>query len=647
MTTNLKFDKDKLGLKCNIQSHTPWLQRLPPKALKRVGLTESDVKQQLPVAQKDCLEQLIKAVLREQLYPTSIALPANFTIPLWKRKCLLVIQNLRPATLGQFRQAGKIILAKDKVQTQEIIDHPNRLLQVLVDEMENNDPKGVGRFSQELDDSIRNNALTLAYREKWRRRLLEEMSCAGAENFWRWNIQRLSAQDLSIFWEQWGCVGHPFHPNKKSKIGLCPEEVLALSPDFEATVNIRLAALKNVVAHAETCHSLDVAEWFSLNFPEWYQSWRETLLEQGINPNDYTPLPVHPWQADNILPKLFPDLIKTKTLVLLDDVELSTKPTMSFRTMIPELDSSQPHIKLPTAIQMTSALRTVSPRSCELGPRISQLVESILIKENGFNQSLYSLSEQLGIHLESNTEQEDQLAKHLSCILRTNPHQIVKQDEIVVPVATLLADSIDSQTPLLIEILKSQEGNLLSITKYFLQDYACKLLDATLCLYFKYGISLEAHQQNSLAVFNRDGEFSYFFIRDFGGIRIHLPTLQASGNSFKMHRDRLTVTDDLAVVRNKVIHTVFICHLGELVMALGNYFERDDHEFWKIIREQAEQTFNHLKYLLTTQQQHDEWQAFFKEGWSIKALTRMRLEVEADYIHFHIDNPLNTENFSV
>lgn len=305
MTTNLKFDKDKLGLKCNIQSHTPWLQRLPPKALKRVGLTESDVKQQLPVAQKDCLEQLIKAVLREQLYPTSIALPANFTIPLWKRKCLLVIQNLRPATLGQFRQAGKIILAKDKVQTQEIIDHPNRLLQVLVDEMENNDPKGVGRFSQELDDSIRNNALTLAYREKWRRRLLEEMSCAGAENFWRWNIQRLSAQDLSIFWEQWGCVGHPFHPNKKSKIGLCPEEVLALSPDFEATVNIRLAALKNVVAHAETCHSLDVAEWFSLNFPEWYQSWRETLLEQGINPNDYKPLPVHPWQADNIYPSYF------------------------------------------------------------------------------------------------------------------------------------------------------------------------------------------------------------------------------------------------------------------------------------------------------------------------------------------------------
>jgi siderophore synthetase component len=57
---------------------------------------------------------------------------------------------------------------------------------------------------------------------------------------------------------------------------------------------------------------------------------------------------------------------------------------------------------------MTSALRTVSPRSCELGPRISQLIDDILIKENNFNQRFYALSEQLGIHLASHNEQQDQ-----------------------------------------------------------------------------------------------------------------------------------------------------------------------------------------------------------------------------------------------
>lgn len=640
--TNLKEIPPEL----NQSSHDNWLKNLPQKTLMETGLTKNDIKYQLPAAQMDCLTQLIKAILREHIYPTSVVLPANFTIPLWKQKRILMIQDLYPTSLGQFRHTGQVVLAADNIHRKEIIDNPNQLLEILVDELEKNDPKGARNFHHELKDSTRNHALALAYRKQWRQSLLNQMSEAGHKNFWSWNIQRLCASDLSIFWEQWGCVGHPFHPNKKSKIGLQPADVITLSPDFEAQVNVRLAAIKNELAHTESSQGLNANQWFSNNFPDWYQTWCDELQQKGFDYADYTPIPVHPWQADNILPSLFSELIKDKSLLLLNNVGLETKPSMSFRTMIPQQDSNLPHIKLPTAIQMTSAMRTVSPRSCELGPRISQLIDNILVEENSFNQSFYALSEQLGIHLNSHNEQQDQKAKHLSCILRTNPHQIAKQNEIAVPVATLLADSIDAQTPLLIEILKSHSNDPLSAAKSFLKDYSHKLLEATLCLYFKYGISLEAHQQNSLAVFNQNGKFSYFLIRDFGGIRIHLPTLQASGHNFKMHRDRLTVSDDIAVVRNKVIHTVFICHLGELVMALGNYFDKDDQEFWLIIREQAEQIFNQLKHLLTEQQQQDEWQAFFTDSWSIKALTRMRLEADADYIHFNVDNPLKQENVS-
>jgi siderophore synthetase component len=639
------LDLRTINPESNQRKHDDWLNNLPKESLKKIGLTKYDIKQQLPAAKSDCFTQLIKAILREHIYPTSIQLLANFTIPLWKQKRLLVIQDLHPTSLGQFRNTGQVILAADHCYNKKIINDPNELLKTLVSELEKNDPKGVEYFHKELSDSIRNQALALAYRKQWRQRLRAEMLKTGDKNFWHWNAQRVSTADLSIFWEQWGCVGHPFHPNKKSKIGLQPKDVLALSPDFEAEVNIRLAAIKNNLVHTESSQNLSATQWFSNNFPDWYQAWCDELQQRGLNCDNYTPIPVHPWQADNILPNLFSELIGNKNLLLLNNIELKTKPSMSFRTMIPQINSDQPHIKLPTAIQMTSAMRTVSPRSCELGPRISQLIDDILRKENSFNHSFYALSEQLGIHLISNDEQQDQKAKHLSCILRTNPHQVAKENEIVVPVATLLADSIDEQTPLLIEILRHQSNDPLSAAKSFLQDYSQKLLQATLCLYLKYGISLEAHQQNSLAVFNQDGEFCSFLVRDFGGIRIHLSTLEASGHQFKMHRDRLTVSDDIAVVRNKVIHTVFICHLGELVMALASYFDKSDQEFWLIIRDQAEQIFNQLKHLLTEQQQQDEWNAFFTDNWSIKALTRMRLEADADYIHFDVDNPLKQESF--
>jgi len=609
------------------------------------GLSKDLVEQKTTVARQHCLKQLVKAILRESLYSTAINQPSHITIALWKQHSLLSIANVQRASLGLFRQMGDITLLKEGDSQPEVIEDPVALLHLLEREISQSPSNDAQQVTEELANSIENHALSLAFRERWRDRLMDQMKRSNSANFWSY-LCKLPAQQGLVLLEQWGCVGHPFHPNHKSKMGLTLQQVLALSPDFEASFEVSFAALQLQQLTTE-CYDGNPGNdqsaaraWLKESFPDIFTQWQEELRACDLDPDQYLPIPVHPWQAQHILAKKFSDLILKKQLVLTGP-SLTTAPAMSFRTMIPT--GTTPHIKLPVAIQMTSAIRTVSPRSCEMGPRISRLINRVLESENHFGNSLYILPEQLGIHLNSDSEKGDLQAKHLSVLFRANPLSQLSDDEIAIPVASLLVDSPMSNVPLFMDIIRhnAQTADLPQATE-FLRQYANTLLCGTLNLYFKYGIALEAHQQNSIAVFKRSGQLSHFQMRDFGGIRIHQRTLARSGHQLPLHRDRLTVIGEQGVVRQKIIHTVFVCHLGEMVMKLGKIFNLPDSHFWNVIKEPALQQVNAVKGVLDDEQWGKEYQAFFIKPWSIKALTRMRLDDAAGDIYVDMENPFNS-----
>ncbi|MGT2434371.1 IucA/IucC family protein [Cupriavidus basilensis] len=72
--------------------------------------------------------------------------------------------------------------------------------------------------------------------------------------------------------EQWGTGGHPWHPAYKTRLGLAPEQVIELSPEFEAQVPIGVVA---VAAHRLQVTTMEgvqpYAHWFAATFPK---PWR-------------------------------------------------------------------------------------------------------------------------------------------------------------------------------------------------------------------------------------------------------------------------------------------------------------------------------------------------------------------------------------
>ena len=61
----------------------------------------------------------------------------------------------------------------------------------------------------------------------------------------------MSKNQQLAFLEQWGVVGHIYHPGSKTKIGLSKFEDILYSQEFENEVNIIFGAIHKNIAYIE------------------------------------------------------------------------------------------------------------------------------------------------------------------------------------------------------------------------------------------------------------------------------------------------------------------------------------------------------------------------------------------------------------
>ena len=77
-----------------------------------------------------------------------------------------------------------------------------------------------------------------------------------------------------------------------------------------------------------------------------------------------------------------------------------------------------------------------------------------------------------------------------------------------------------TKRPLFIEIQQAATGEALTGAQAYFDDYCRIVIRAYFDLFLLYGIALEGHQQNTIAVFENDYP-NYMIARDLGGLRIH------------------------------------------------------------------------------------------------------------------------------
>ncbi len=624
------------------------LEAIP--ALAQAGVHAAHWSDARQMARRRVLSRLLQALFREALLsPDQLIVDTRTDVtllPIWQQRVLLRFTDLRPGALGSWTLAGDVtVLAHDRPPLP--VERPSALLHCLgpLLDMQDSDAgslAAIARLSTELDNSQDNDTLCQAYRLAWGERLAAERAASGARDAIGLLTGDGSPAALART-EQWGTSGHPWHPACKTRLGLAPGQVIAPSPEFEAQVRIGLAA---VAAHRVSVTTMEGTQryvaWFAATFPEAMAGFRQALAQRRLASEAWLPLPVHPWQRDATLRDTFAAELATGELILLPDLSIAARPTMSFRTVAADDAPGGPMLKLPVSMRLTSVERTVSPKSAVMGPRVSALLERILVTDAALARVLSIVPERHGLH---QIDTDDNRARHLSMIVRDNPTTRIAGNQRLLPVGALFtpdftADMTGAAAPMLLDTVLARQANgsrAERATRFF-DAYLRVALPAIVGLYLRYGIALEAHQQNTFVAIDAAGMPQRLIVRDFGDVKIALPTLEAQGFSISPFRAGHTTYADRTIARRKLIHAFLLCHIGELSLAL--FPDGGNAQGLRQWRDAMHALFEQHRAMLDPDTWAHERHALLDAPWTFKTFVRMRLRDQSDDMHATLLNPL-------
>jgi siderophore synthetase component len=553
-----------------------------------------------------------------------------------------VVQGEDPANPSFFPSLR--VLHQLEAGTLKEVESPAELLDLIAPAVASAPPAALARLADELTDCLLNDALCCTYRTAWSARLRRSADAAREADFWTAIKSRSAGQGQIRLLEQWGAVGHPYHPTHKTRIGMSPAEVMHYCPEFETRVQVGLVAARRARVHGETMPgAAEWQDWLETWFPAEGEAWRRTVIDGGHDPADFIALPVHPWQRQHVLPRRFSRSIAKGDLLLLDGPGIACAPLVSVRTLMPLQAPDAPHLKISLGVRLTSVERTISPRSCEMGPRISDLLQRVVARDDKLSPIIRIQPEIAGMYFASQDPDELADARFLSALLRGNPSSLCAADDILIPGTALTALSPMTGAPLFVDFAETLDGAGAEKVLARFADYSDKFLRALLTLYLRYGIGVEAHQQNTLVHYSGAGALKGFVLRDFGGIRIHEESLRKAGFQLKVHPDRLTVTDDRNVARQKFVSRALIRHLDFLISRICQHLQIAEKSYWAAVADLMAAAFDDLRGDVDAATWAEDRRALLDEDWDLKANLRMRFENVSGDVYLKSPNPLRQD----
>lgn len=610
-----------------------------------------DFKTLVTYSRKNAMRRLVRCLFAENILDRSAlsfsADGSEATYPLKNARAQLFFSQITLAPADTLISDGDVVLLTDEGVRQVIHSHQD-LLDVLRDsfDFEPSD-EGVAGLKSDMENSLMNDAHARQHRQQWNARLAQAAESHGLASLTDYLRQHTSTKDAAILLDQWGSLeGHPYYPTWKSRPGLSDAEVEQLSPEFNAQVPLRIAALRADMAKSESMpHVTSYHRWFASNFPAQWAQWTAALNAKGLDENQWLPLPIHAWHLQAYVLKTFAAEIEAGILIT-EGPDLQTLPTMSYRTMMPVLDETAQLIKLPIAVWMTSELRSLQAKSIHMGPRISTVITKILAAENGFDQRLEIFPEEIGVRYRNAITQDDAPGRHLSVVYRASRAAFERNDDCLPITVASLFTRLPGGRPLFTDLIERDgvRAEAQGVEDWFRQ-YAAVVTRPVVAIYLMYGIGLEAHQQNTMVLFAPDGTARSLLIRDFGDGRTYAPLLEERGYTLQPHVQPgilpTVFVEDIEPVRMFVLDAAFLTHLHEIALWLTREYGLDDTRLWRVLREETEAAFEAVRERVAAPLWETERQAFIQDPWPTRSLLRMHLLQYSNYRLQHtLTNPL-------
>ncbi|MGH8898563.1 MAG: IucA/IucC family protein [Egibacteraceae bacterium] len=532
-----------------------------------------------------------------------------------------------------------------------VIDTPHDLVALLADY---EPAPGWRPFAAELADTVANLALAYARseeRELALRQVALRLDASDAVGLALMVATREAHEDATVFFERLNTKGHNLHPCGRGRLGLRPADVLLHDLESETPTDLILTGIRRErIESTPDEQGRDIGQLLLAEYPGLGTAVREHFRADRLDPADYMFVPVHAWQLEQVVRILFADEIASRTVVPVPAARLAGVPTSSLRTLLTERSPAGRRLLVKTALDVLigSTRRSISANTTNNGPVYSRLLRQVIDREPALADRIVVLDELAGASYRplAHDPDPDRRARALSALVRADITAYLRPGELPVPGCTLSARSPVTGRSLLVELLTRYgaargEPDLRMAGLRFVEEYAALLLPVSVILMTKYGIAVEGHLQNCLPTFVGDVP-TRLVLRDWGGMRIYLSRLRRQGLQLDARPGAVTVTEDVHVMRAKMLYTVLSNHLGEVVAHLTARCGVDPRAAWQRIRALLEAILSTLDADPALRENVAADRAvLLAPTLPIKAFVRMRMDPAGGDQYTQVRNPLH------
>ncbi|WP_392340855.1 IucA/IucC family protein [Moritella marina] len=324
----------------------------------------------------------------------------------------------------------------------------------------------------------------------------------------------------------------------------------------------------------------------------------DDLIQQGINPEEYWIIPVHPWQFSQFIVPQFTALFATKDILDLGVTGDIYQAQQSIRTLSNLTSPTKNDIKLPITILNTSCYRGIPGKYITSGALLSKTINQ-LCRDDAFltESNLQILQEWAGIHV-SQPLQEDVINtpyrynEMLGVIFRQSPAALLQsgqQDKL----AAALMQTDNQGNSLIATYIKDSQLDI--------STWLTKLFDCTVIplyhLMCQYGIALVSHGQNLTIIFENNIPTG-LAIKDFhGDLRLidqEFDELAVFPTHIKQALTRLPA--------NYLLHDLYTGHFVTVLRFVSPYLQTEmdysERDFYQLLNTRIrhyQAQFPHLK----------------------------------------------------
>ncbi|MFJ6266583.1 IucA/IucC family protein [Lysinibacillus xylanilyticus] len=401
--------------------------------------------------------------------------------------------------------------------------------------------------------------------------------------------------------------GHPYHPCFKSRTGFTIDDHKDYGPEAKQSFTLQWVAVRRSYVRISVLEEEENFWKRELGHLLWRDLLAKLALFDGTY-EEYTFLPVHPWQWHN-MKQVLAGLMEQKDLIPLNVKGDDYRATQSVRTLWNFSNPEKAQLKCSMNMVNTSSLRKLHSHAVCAAPHISSWLKRVIQLDDYLHNeaSLIVLEEYAGIIFEPNTKKHSRkLEGQLGSIWRESVRSYMKDDEEAVPFTVLMMMERDGR-PFIDDWL----------CRYGTEEWVKRLIEVSVIpvwhLLVAHGIAIEAHAQNMILLHQngwptrvvlRDFHDSIEYMEEFIADSSLVPDFETIHDRFKdAPVDHYYWMSSVEALRELVMDTLFVFHLSELSYLLEEHCGFAETRFWNLVREGIQMHFERFPSLCSRNEQ--------------------------------------------